>query len=144
MGGRFCSLDQTYLACESTLVEVPSFEIKFRRQKSRSKKGLLRKLKCFSSKLGEDQKKKRSSPQFGTIFGRNLKDLFLLAGSFRLIISNVVGGTLNLDGGTLTLDGRPPYNLSTELIVLDYLYRVIFDAYHSTMIETRELTSVKK
>ena len=34
----------------------------------------------FSAKSGEDQKK-RSSPQFETIFGRNLLDIFVLAGS---------------------------------------------------------------
>ena len=68
--------------------------------------------------------KKRPSPPFGTIFGRNLWDLFVLTGPFssdhltlkpqwRDIKSR--WGTLNRDGGTLTPDGgtRPFYNLST-------------------------------
>ena len=36
----------------------------------------------WSPKSSEDQKKKRFSPQFGTIFGRILRDLFVLTGPF--------------------------------------------------------------
>ena len=50
MGRRFCGLEQT-------LVEITLF---------RPRNGSV-----FSLKSGEDQKK-RSLPQFGTIFGRNL------------------------------------------------------------------------
>ena len=70
-------------------------------------------------------KKKRSSPQFATIFGRKFVGsfspiwlFFLWSSSAQLSMVgclNLDGGTLNIDGGTLTLDGgtRPPYNLST-------------------------------
>ena len=55
-----------------------------------------------SPKLNEDQKK--SSPlQFGTIFDRNVKDLFVLAGSFLSDHPALkpLRGTLNIDVGTL-------------------------------------------
>ena len=92
-GGHFCSLDQT-------------------------RKYFSRNYVIPSPKLNEDQKKK-SLPQFWAIFGRNLKDLFVLAGFFLTnhpARSNLDGGTLNLDFGTLNLDEgtRPPYNLSTD------------------------------
>ena len=67
----------------------------------------------MSPKLSEYQKKK-SFPQFGTEFGRNLWDLFVLTGPFlcdqpalksRWGTLNLDGGMLNLDEGTLTLDG---------------------------------------
>ena len=65
-------------------------------------------------------KKKRSSPQFATIFGKKFVGsfspgwlFFLWSSSAQLSMRgrlNFNGGTLNLDGGTLTLDGetRPP------------------------------------
>ena len=97
MGGRFCSLDQTHPECESTLVEIMSF-----RPRNRVK-----------------TKKTRSSRQFGTKFGGNLWDFFMLSGPFLSVQStlkprwgtlNLNGGTLNLNEGTLTLDrgARPP------------------------------------
>ena len=82
-------------------------------------------MKCFFlPKLGEDQNKKRSSPEIEVVFRQKLGEEL---GLFRLIIQrsnldgghlNLDGGTLNLDGGMLTLDGgrvlpRLPYNLST-------------------------------
>ena len=64
-------------------------------------------------------KNKRSSPQFGTIFDRTLWDLFVLTGPFSSDYPALKSqwGTLTLDGGT-----RPPYNLSTEYIVLHPLF----------------------
>ena len=62
----------------------------------------------FSPKSVKDQKK-RSSPQFGTIWLG-----FIRAGWLLFVSSSSsqisMGGRLNLDGGTLTLDGgvRPP------------------------------------
>ena len=85
MGRRFCSLDQTRLALENTLVDG-NYVIPSPKLNEKQKKVFSENRSVFSPKSGEDQKKKkkkeRSSPQFGTIFGRNLKDLFVLAGSF--------------------------------------------------------------
>ena len=71
----------------------------------------------LSPESSEDQKK-RSSPQFGTIFGRNWWDLFVLTDTFSSDNPALKSrwGTLNLDGGTLNLDGgtRLPCNLSTD------------------------------
>ena len=90
---RFCSLDQTHLACESTLEEI----MQFRRPKL--------------------NKKKRSSPQFGTRFGRNLKNLFVLAGSFssdHSALKSRWGNAKSCWGDANSQWGmRPPYNLST-------------------------------
>ena len=74
------------------------------------------------------KKIKKSSPQFGTKFGRNLLDLFGLTGPFSSDqpalksqwTLNLDGGTLNFVGRMLTLDGgalppHPPYNLSSAL-----------------------------
>ena len=68
----------------------------------------------FFPKSGEVQKK-RSLPQFGTIFGSNWWGLFVLKGTFSSdhpalnspwgYTQYLDGGTLNLDGGTPTLDG---------------------------------------
>ena len=77
------------------------------------KKGIHRKLKslCPRNQV-KTKKREKSSPQFGTKLGRNLWDLFEMAGPFS---SNQPAlksrwGTLNLDGGMLTLDGgtHPP------------------------------------
>ena len=59
---RFCSVDQTHSECESTLMEIMSFRP---RNQVKTKK-----------------KKKKSSPQFGTKFGPNLWDLFVLPSFF--------------------------------------------------------------
>ena len=46
----------------------------------KKEKGLHQKLKSFCPR--NKKKKKRSSPQFGTKFGRNLRDLFVMPGPF--------------------------------------------------------------
>ena len=86
MGGRFCSLCQTHSDCESTSGEIMSF-----RPRNRVK-----------------TKKKGSSPQFGTIFGRNLCDLFVLTDVFSFDHPALKSrwGTLNLDRRTPTIDGK--------------------------------------
>ena len=78
MGGRFCSLHQTQSECESFLVEIMLF-----RPRNRVKT------------------EEKASLQFGTKFGRNVWDLFVLTGLFRLINqrSYFDGRTLNLYGG---------------------------------------------
>ena len=119
---RFCSLDQVYKKFSGNDV-FPSPKL----NEEQNKKRLRRKLKSFFPKSGEDQKKK-SLPQFATIFGKKFAGscspgwiFFLWSSSAQLSMGgrlNLNGGMLNLDGGTLTLDGgtRPPtspYNLST-------------------------------
>ena len=86
MGGRLRSFDQTYSECEWNLEEImlqvqplsPNFI------KDPKKRSSPRTKKFLSSKSREI--KKNSSPQFGSMFGRNLG--FIGAGSnfFRLII----------------------------------------------------------
>ena len=87
------------------------------------KNGLHQKLKDIFP-ITRMKTKKRSFPQFGTIFGRNWWDLFVLTGAFSSDQPSLkswwgnaksqVGdtksrwGTLSLDGGT-----RPRYNLTT-------------------------------
>ena len=84
----------------------------------------------LSPNLIKDQKK-RSSPHFGSIFGRNSGFIgsgshFFVYSSWRLLLIessevwlrgrwNLCRGTLNLDGETLNLDGgtRLPCSLST-------------------------------
>ena len=57
MGGRFCSLDQAHLECESTLVEIMSFRP--RNQVKTIKKRSSPKIEEFlSPKSSEDQKKR--------------------------------------------------------------------------------------
>ena len=86
----------------------------------------------FAPKLGEDQKKERSSPQiwsvfhsksiFPTISNYNRPEFvgFIHAGWLFFVWSSSaqisMGVHLNPDGGTLTQDGgtRLPYNLSTD------------------------------
>ena len=65
MAGRFCSHDQTHSECENTLVEIKS---------SRPRNRVTIKTK--------QKKTKRSSPQTGAKFDRNLRDLFVLPGPF--------------------------------------------------------------
>ena len=124
MGGRFCSLNQTHPECESTLVEIMSFHT--RNRVKTNKKVFTENWRAFVPEIKLRQKRERTSQQFGTKFGRNLRDLFVLTGAFssdlpalksRWGTLNLDGGTLNLYGGTLTLNGgtRPPYNLSTAL-----------------------------
>ena len=50
---------------------------------------------------------KKFLPQFGTIFGRNWRDSFVLTGTFLSDHPALKSrwGTINLDWGTLTLDG---------------------------------------
>ena len=81
MGGRFCILDHTHSECETTLMEIMSFRFRNRVKTKKTKKGLHRKLKSFCPRI-KCRPKKRCSPQFGTIFGRNLWDLFVLPGPF--------------------------------------------------------------
>ena len=72
MGERLCTLNQTHLACESTSVnKIKVIPPPILHQDK--KKVFAENESVFPSKLGEDHKKQeRSSPQFGTIFGRNL------------------------------------------------------------------------
>ena len=98
MGGRFCSLEQTHLACESTLVKITQSvaEIEW----TPKKKVLRRKLKWFFAKI-------RSRIRSFSSDLSALKSRWGTPKSRR--------GTQNLDGGMLTLDWgtRPPCNLST-------------------------------
>ena len=78
----------------------------------------------FSLKSSEDQKKKRSSPQFGTIFG--IYSCWLALDRFIIQGSNLDGWTSKSRWGTLNLDGetRPPYNLSADCTVIQtYCWR---------------------
>ena len=65
----------------------------------------------FSPKSGEDHKK-RSSPQFATIFGRKFAEAFSPGWLFFLWSSSAqlsMGGRLNLDGGrSLSMGERVP------------------------------------
>ena len=70
-GGRFRSLDQTHLECESTLVEF--YVIPLPKLNEDQKKGFLRKLKCFDPEIRRIPHTKSSC---------NLKDLFVLADFF--------------------------------------------------------------
>ena len=84
MGGRFCSLNQTHLECESTLMEIKYLRLQNRVKTKKSSSPRIEEF--LSPKSSEDQKKKkRSSPQFGTKFGRNWWHLFLLTGSFLFV-----------------------------------------------------------
>ena len=110
MGGRFFSIDQTHLACKSTLVENYVIPL---------------------PKLNEDQKKKWSSPQFGTTLGRILKGVFVLAGSSSSDdpAPKSRWGDAKPRWGTPTLGGRTslPYNLSAG-------YRIrVFTATHADL-----------
>ena len=121
MGRRFCSLDQTHLKCKSTLVEIMPFRPRIRVKTTKKEKRFSPNIESFCPQNHvKTKKKERSLPQFGTKFGQNLWDLFVLPSLFRLFNqrSNLDGGTLNLDWGTLNLDGDtlPPYNLSTDCI----------------------------
>ena len=78
--GRFCSLDQTHLECESALVEIMPFRPR-NRLKNKKKRSSPKTEEFLYPKSSED-KKKTSSPQFGTKFVRNLWDLFVLTGPF--------------------------------------------------------------
>ena len=118
MGGRFCSLDQTHSECESTLVEIMSFRP--RNRVKTKKKVFTKNWRVFLPKIKLRPKRKRNSTQFGTKFGWNLWDLFVLTGPFSSDRPALKSrwGTLNLHGGTLIVDGgrvppHPPYNLST-------------------------------
>ena len=107
MGGRFCSHDQLYKKFGGNNV-YPSPKLN---EDQKQKKGLRRKFKSFFPEIKTKKTKKRSSPQFATIFRRKFVESFspgwlsfLWSSSAQLLM----GGRLNLDGGT-----RPPYNLST-------------------------------
>ena len=82
MGRRICSLDQTHSECEYNLMQI------------------LTQVDFFPPNWVKT--KKRSLPQFGTIFGRNWWDLFVPTGPFSSdpLALNVDWGTLNVDGGT--------------------------------------------
>ena len=126
MRGRFCSLDQLLL---KWCISVAKIEW---RRKTRKCMVFAENCSVYSTKLGQDQKKKkqkrglrRKLQCFATIFGRKFVEsfssgwLFFVWSSSTLLSMggrlNLDGGRLNLDGGTLSLDGgtRPPYNLST-------------------------------
>ena len=55
MGARFCSLDQTHLACDRTLVKITYF--RRRNWINTKKKSSTENWSVFFPKLGEDQKK---------------------------------------------------------------------------------------
>ena len=83
MGIRFCSLDQTHLECESTLVEIMFFRPRNRvKTKIKIKKRSSPKIEEFLFLKSSEDQKKRYSQHLGTKFGRNLWDLFVLPGSF--------------------------------------------------------------
>ena len=92
MVGRFCSLDQTHLECESTLVEIKFF---------RPRNWVKTKEKKRSSPISsEDKKKELPRPKFVGFFahtGPFLSDQPVLKSRW---------GTQNLVVGTLTFDGR--------------------------------------
>ena len=94
MGGRFCILHQLYKKFSGNEV----FALPKLNQDQKQEKGLRRKLKSFFPEIRWDQKKKRSSPQFATIFGRNFVGSFSpeWMAIFPLVIQR------------LTLDGRTP------------------------------------
>ena len=101
MGGRFCSLDHLYKKFSGNDV-FPSPKLI---EDQKQKKGEV----IFP--LNQVKTKKRSSPQFATIFGRKFVGSFSPGWLFCLCFSSaqpLEGERLNLDGGT-----RPPYNLST-------------------------------
>ena len=81
MGECFCSLDQTYSKCESTLVKIMSFRPR-NRVTTKQKKVFTETWRVFAPEFKWRPKKKRFSPQFGTIFGRILWDLFVLTGPY--------------------------------------------------------------
>ena len=91
-GGRFCSLDQTHLECESTLVEIVSFHPR---------------------KSSEDQNKKRSLPQFETELGRNLWDLFALPDPFSYVQPVLKPRLGDAESRWGDASPHPSYNLST-------------------------------
>ena len=120
MGVRFCSLHQLYKKFSGNDV-FPSLKLN---KDQKQEKGLRPEIEVIFPQ-NQEKRKKRSSPQFATIFGGKLVGsfspgwlFFLWSSSAQLSMGgrlNLDRGTLNLDGGTLTLDGgtRPPCNLST-------------------------------
>ena len=101
MGGRFCSLDQVH---------------------SQVRKYFSGNYVTSSPKLSEDQKKKKEkkySPQFGTIFGRNLWDLFVLTGpflsNFPSLKSRWGDAKSRWGDANFRLGDASPYNLRTDL-----------------------------
>ena len=144
MGGRFCSLDQLYKKFSGNDV----FSTPKLNEDQKQEKCLRRKLKSFFPEI-RWRPKKRSSPQFATIFNRKFVGslspcwlFFLWSSSAQLSMEgrlNLDGGTLNLDGGTLTLDGgrvfpRSPYNLSTGLPEWEPLSAVLFTTFSSSTV----------
>ena len=93
-----------------SLVEMMYFRRRNWKKTKNKKKVFAGSWTHFSPKSSEDQKK-RSSPQFVTIFGRIFVGSFSPGLLFFLWSSSAqlsVGGRINLDEGT-----RPPNNLST-------------------------------
>ena len=77
MGGRFCSLDQLYKKFSRNDV----FTSQKLNEDQKQEKGLRRKLKSFSRKSGEDQKKKIFAANCD-IFGRKFVRSFSLGWLF--------------------------------------------------------------
>ena len=104
IGGSFCNLDQLYKKFSGNEVFLsPKLN-----EDQKQGKGLRLKLKSFFPEIRRRPIKKRSSPQFATIFGRKFVGSFSPGWLFFLWSSSAqlsMGGRLNFDGGTLTLDG---------------------------------------
>ena len=114
MGKRFCSLDQLYKKFSGNDV-FPSPKL----NEDQNKKKASPKIDVIFPR-NQVKTKKRSSPQFATIFGKKFAGSFSPGWLFFLWLSSAqlsIGGCLNLNGGTLNLDGRtrPPYNISTDI-----------------------------
>ena len=107
MGGRFCSLYQTHSECESTLVVIMFFcpEVE-RRSKTKTKKRSLPKIEEFlTPESSEDQKKKGLHRNVG-LNSAGICGIYLCCQAlFHLFnqLSNLDGGTLNLNGGLVPL-----------------------------------------
>ena len=75
MGGRFCSLDQLYQNfSENEVFSSPKLN-----EEQKQEKGLRRKYCVFSTKLGEDQKKKLKKKVFTAIcdhFRQEIRRIF--------------------------------------------------------------------
>ena len=124
-GVRFCSIDQLYIKFsgndafsspklnedqKTRTRSLPEIEVIFppHQLKISKKKRSSPELDSFFREIRWKPKRKRSSLQFATIFGRKYAGSFSPGWLFFLCSSSAqlsMGGRLNFDGRTLTLDG---------------------------------------